>query len=195
MGWISKKLDFTRVSMAKPKNQPKPSEDRPKRKIPDKCVKCALLDMDRVRELHGGEKGCWNPKVCDSRRSHAKNRDRRNAARNLKNRKKDSPQEMGVPEPDLLYAVLIEYRFGAFGDSRLHALGAEIWNAEDAFDFIKPRHCEGMTPTKVYQEVDKFLVKLNDVHGLKNFAVRVRLDVEDCPIRPCPHHSAGRRRT
>jgi hypothetical protein len=169
-------------------NQPKNSG---RKQIPRKCLVCATLDMPQVRERHGGDGGCWDPAVCRSRRYHAKNHNARNAARNLKNRKGDR-QEIGVSKPDLLYAVLIEYRLGPFGDSRLHALGAEVWNAEGKYQFIETRHCEGMTPTRVYEEVDKFLAALDLAHGLKDFAVKVRLDVLDCPVRPCPHHSAGR---
>jgi hypothetical protein len=169
-------------------NQPKTSG---RKEIPRKCLVCATLKMPQVHELHGGDGGCWDPAVCRSRRLHAKKRDIRNAARNLKNRKGDQ-KETDVSTPDLLYAVLIEYRLGAFGNSRLHALGTEVWNAEGKFDFIKPRHCIGLTPTQIYEEVDKFLVELDKAHGLKDFALKVRLDVMDCPIRPCPHHSAGR---
>jgi hypothetical protein len=54
---------------------------KPKREIPEKCIRCSLMSMPQVREKHGGPDGCWDPNVCYARRSHAKHRDRRNAAR------------------------------------------------------------------------------------------------------------------
>ncbi|NJL10690.1 MAG: hypothetical protein HC908_12345 [Calothrix sp. SM1_7_51] len=55
------------------------------RKIPDKCRKCAMLNADLAKEIHGqtGD-NCWDLKVCYSRRSHARHRDKRNQARALK---------------------------------------------------------------------------------------------------------------
>lgn len=165
-------------------------EDRPKRQIPEKCKRCALNDMDWVREVHGGEKGCWDPKVCHARRSHARSADRRNASRRLKNKAVEL-QGIEVDVPDLLYAVLVVYRTAGV-NSRVHAIAAEIWNERGRIDCIKPRHCIGMTPARVEGHVQGFLEKMENDYGLKKFAAQERREVYECPVRPCPHFSAGR---
>jgi hypothetical protein len=164
--------------------------DRPKREIPAKCKKCAVMEMTWVREKHGAEgDGCWNPNVCYSRRSHAHNPGRRKLARNRKRR--EGLGEIKVPVPELLYGVLVVYR--PAGDrTPVHALAGEVWNAQGQQGFIEPRHCEGMSPSQVEHHVQEFLDELENVCGLKKFALEVRCEVEECPIRPCPHHSAGR---
>ncbi len=57
------------------------------RAIPDKCRLCSKLTAQQAKQIHGPTSegdGCWNAAVCPSRRSHARHRDRRNQARNLK---------------------------------------------------------------------------------------------------------------
>jgi hypothetical protein len=165
-------------------------QDRPKREIPAKCSKCAFMDMKRVREVHG-ENGdaCWDPKVCRSRRSHARDPERRNATRKLK--RHEGLREIKVRLPELLYGVLVLYR-PAGAMTPVHALAGEVWTAQGKHGFIEPRHCEGMLPSQVEDHVQEFLDELETVCGLKKFALEVRREVYECPIRPCPHHSAGR---
>jgi hypothetical protein len=165
-------------------------QDRPKRKIPEKCVRCALMEMDQVRDKHGAKDGCWNPSVCRARRSHARHRDRRNTTRKLKGQS-GGLLEIKVRVPDILYGVLVVYR-PAGAMTPVHALAGEVWNALGKHGFIEPRHCEGMLPSQVEDHVQEFLDELETVCGLKKFALEVRREVYECPIRPCPHHSAGR---
>jgi hypothetical protein len=51
--------------------------ETPTRKIPDKCLRCAALSADQAKVLHGVDgNGCWDRKVCPSRRSYIRHRDR-----------------------------------------------------------------------------------------------------------------------
>jgi hypothetical protein len=169
--------------------KPKKSVDRPKREIPAKCKKCALMDMAWVHEKHGGTDGCWEPKVCYSRRYNARNPDRRKVARNLK--RQEGLREIKVGVPELLYGVLVVYR--PAGDrTPVHALAGEVWNAHGQWGFIEPRHCAGMPSSRVEDHVREFLDELEKVCGLKKFALEVCREEHECPIRPCPKHSAGR---
>jgi hypothetical protein len=166
------------------------AQDKPKKEIPQKCLKCAQMDMKQVRALHGGENGCWNPNVCYSRRSHAKNRDRRNLSRSLKGRA-GALAEIQIEGPQLLYGVLVVYRPpGAM--TPVHAIGAEVWNEQGRARVVGVRHCLGLTPVKLLAYVERMLRHLRRVCGFKQFAVEVRREVFECPIRPCPHFSAGR---
>jgi hypothetical protein len=166
------------------------NEDRPKRKIPDKCVRCALLDMDQVREKHGGKDGCWNPKVCYARRSHARHRDRNNAARNLRKRS-SGVKEIPVTAIEVTYGVLVVYRpMGA--DSPVHAIAAEVWQGSQRQAIVPVVHCAGMMAAQVEGYVQKVLDVLEQNYGIKKFASLERREVYECPLRPCPKHSAGR---
>jgi hypothetical protein len=166
------------------------AQDKPKKEIPQKCLRCAQLSMVEVRALHGGETGCWDPKVCYSRRSHAKHRDRRNLARSLKGRN-EMEVEGQVEGPELLYGVLVVYR-PAGAMTPVHAIGAEVWNSEGRVRSLRVRHCLGLTPVKLLAHVERMLTHLRRVCGFRQFAVEIRREVFECPIRPCPHYSAGR---
>jgi hypothetical protein len=176
--------------MAKPQ-QTKPEADKPKRKIPEKCLRCALLEADVAQEVHGPNgDGCWNPKVCYARRSHAKHRDRRNTTRNLKNKGVTLP-DIKVEVPKVLYGVLVVYR-AAGADTPVHAIAAEVWNGSEKHALVPAVHCEGLVPSQVHQYVQQVLNALEEHYGIKKFASQVRREVFECPLRPCPHHSAGR---
>jgi hypothetical protein len=171
--------------------QSKTAADTPKRKIPEKCIRCALLEANVAQDIHGSNgDGCWNPKVCYARRSHAKHRDRRNAVRNLKKQKGDL-LEIVVPIPDILYGVLVVYR-PAGANTPVHAIAAEVWNAHGRYAFVAGRHCAGMTPSKVENHVQEILDEMDNTCGIKKFESQERREVFECPLRPCPHHSAGR---
>lgn len=81
--------------------------------IPLKCQKCAQLSAEQAQVLHGVEgDGCWNPKVCYSRRSYARHRDRKNQQRN-RTRQESVLKTLEVEIPEfayLYYAVLVVYR-------------------------------------------------------------------------------------
>jgi hypothetical protein len=182
-----------------PKTNRKSQDETPnesakkKRAIPEKCQKCAMLSAVQAQTIHGPDgDGCWNPSVCYSRRSYARHRHRRNQTRSQK-RRETLPETITVDAPELANlasAVLVVYRkIGA--DTPIHAIGAEIWKGQEKYAIIQPIHCAGMVPSQVHGYVSKMLSALEAHYGIRKFASQERLDIDLCPLRPCPHHPGG----
>lgn len=167
------------------------SIDAPKKRarLPEKCCKCAMLSAAQAQALHGADgDGCWNPAVCYSRRSYARNRDRVNQTRSR--RRKEGIEEISVefePLSQLVFGVLVVYR-QAGADTPVHAIGAEIWQGQEKVAIVTPIHCVGMVPSQVHTYVGKMLHVLEERYKIKKFASQTRLDPDLCPIRPCPLH-------
>jgi hypothetical protein len=161
-----------------------------KRKIPQKCQKCAMLTAEVAKEIHGADgDNCWNPAVCYSRRSHARHRDRRNQARTLKHSSVVAKNiSINIEEyTDIVFAVLIVYRpVGA--ETPIHAIGAEIWKGQEKIAAVQAIHCVGLVRSQILAYVKKMLSVLGENYGIKKFASLERLDSNRCPIRPCLHH-------
>ncbi|MGB6294696.1 MAG: hypothetical protein WBF90_00770 [Rivularia sp. (in: cyanobacteria)] len=160
------------------------------KQLPKKCKKCAMLTAEKAKEIHGVDgDNCWNPKVCYSRRSHAKHRHRRNQTRNLK-RAGDLVEDIAVNIQDfseIYFATLIIYR--PPGESTpIHAIGAEIWQGQQLQAKVQPIHCVGMVKSQILSYVNKMLEVLGTNYGIKKFASLERLSPDRCPTRPCPHH-------
>jgi hypothetical protein len=157
---------------------------------PAKCRKCAMLSADKAKEIHGVEgDGCWNPAVCHSRRSHARHRDRRNQARNLK-RAAGLVENIVVDIEELsevFSAVLIVYRPPG-EETPVHAIGASIWKGQKLHAKVQPIHCIGMVPSQAISYVKKMVALLQANYGVKKFVSEERLDPSLCPLRPCPRH-------
>ena len=161
-----------------------------RRSIPLKCQKCAMLDAAQAQVLHGAEgDNCWNPKVCYSRRSYARHRDRKNQQRNRQ--RQETVVELPSVEieafTDLHYAVLVVYR-QAGAESMVHAISAQVWQGQTQIGIVQPIHCVGMVPGQIHQYVRKLLELLEGKYGIKKFAALERLDPQLCPIRPCTYH-------
>lgn len=161
-----------------------------KRTLPEKCRKCAMLSAEQAQTLHGAEgDGCWNPSVCYSRRSYARNRDRINQTRSRK-RKEGELEQIPVefePLSQTLFGVLVVYRKAGV-DTPVHAIAAEIWQGQEKVAIVPPVHCIGMVPSQVHQYVGKMLSLLEERYGIRKFASQTRLDPELCAVRPCPLH-------
>ncbi|MDX2239997.1 MAG: hypothetical protein NW224_04860 [Leptolyngbyaceae cyanobacterium bins.302] len=160
------------------------------RTLPEKCRKCAMLSAEQAQVLHGedGDR-CWNPSVCYSRRSYARNRDRINQTRSRK-RKEGELEQIRVefePLSQIVFGVLVVYRKAGV-DTPVHAIGAEIWQGQEKIAIVPAVHCAGMVPSQVHQYVSKMLTVLEDRYGIKKFASQTRLDPELCGLRPCPLH-------
>ncbi|MBI4783169.1 MAG: hypothetical protein HY785_17880 [Oscillatoriophycideae cyanobacterium NC_groundwater_1537_Pr4_S-0.65um_50_18] len=157
--------------------------------LPEKCRRCAMLSAEQAQVLHGAEGDrCWNPAVCYSRRSYAKNRDRINQTRSRK--RKEGVEQISVefePLHQLVFGVLVVYR-KAGTDTPIHAVGAEIWQGQAKVAIVPPIHCIGMVPSQVHQYVGKMLNVLEERYRIKKFASQIRLDAELCPLRPCSLH-------
>jgi hypothetical protein len=156
--------------------------------LPEKCRKCAMLSAEHAQKLHGedGDR-CWDPSVCYSRRSYARNRDRINQTRSRKRKGKEL-EELAIefePLATWVFGVLVVYRKPG-ADTPVHAVGAEIWQGQEKVAIVPPVHCVGMVPSQVHQYVGKMLSLLETRYGIKKFASQLRLDPELCPVRPCP---------
>ncbi len=161
--------------------------------LSEKCRKCAMLSSAQAQALHGeAGDGCWNPSVCYSRRSYARNRDRINQTRSRKRKERELEQIPVEFEPlhQVMFGVLVVYR-KAGTDTPVHAIAAEIWQGQEKVAIVPAVHCVGMVPSQVHQYVGKMLSILEERYGIKKFVSQTRLDPEQCSIRPCPLHSAG----
>lgn len=199
-------------------NSPRKSEDVEKKpagraQIPEKCCKCAMLTMPDVYALHGADGDrCYDPKVCRSRRSHARKADQNNYNRRLQHKqaKLQSRQyadvvstpsaifpsihpPLSVPLPSAIaqryYAILLLYREPRYR-GRVHAIRTQIWRGSDLVNEIEGEHCIGMTPADVVQYVEAMLRLLKETYNIPYFADIEQLGPDYCPIRPCPRHSA-----
>ena len=149
-----------------------------------------MLSAEQAQMLHGVEgDGCWNPSVCYSRRSYARNRDRINQTRSRK-RKEGELEQIGVefePLNQAVFGVLVVYcKAGA--DAPVHAISAEIWRGQEKIAIVPAVHCLGLVPSQVHQYVGKMLTMLEDRYGIKKFASQTWLDPQLCGLRPCPLH-------
>ena len=150
------------------------------RKIPDKCVRCAALSALQAKTLHADT--CWDTKVCPSRRSYARHRDRRNSQRS-RSRSAELKTLIVDPLPAITYAILILYR--GIGDSPVHGIAVEVWQDQEKIAQVAPIHCFQMLPSQVHSYVQKLLELLGKHYGIKKFASLVRLDPDLCPIQDC----------
>ncbi|MBI4784609.1 MAG: hypothetical protein HY785_25340 [Oscillatoriophycideae cyanobacterium NC_groundwater_1537_Pr4_S-0.65um_50_18] len=92
-----------------------------------------MLSAQQSQALHGADgDGCWNPAICYSRRSYARNRDRINQTRSRK-RKEGELEQIPVEFEllsQLVFGVWVVYRQpGAV--TPIHAIAAKIWQALD----------------------------------------------------------------
>lgn len=82
----------------------------------------------QTQVLHGVDgDGYWNPAVCYSHRSYARNRDRVNQTRSRK-RKEAGLEQISIefePLSQLVFGVLVVYRKAGF-NIPIHAIAAEI---------------------------------------------------------------------
>jgi hypothetical protein len=176
----------------------------PGRTAPLKCRKCAALDILQVHQLHGSAQtdpknfqpdsnierdGCYDPKVCPSKRSYLRNNNRTNQKRTRQRQEKALEQlqiEVDQPYADVTFAVLIVYR--AVGvEAPIHAISGSVWRGSEQIVDIAPIHCVGMVPTGVHAYIQKMLKVLHEKYGIHKFASLERLDPQCCPIRPCIH--------
>lgn len=155
-----------------------PSNSPESRSIPRKCLVCATLSANDAKARHGSEgDGCWNPRLCPSRRSYIRNRDKRNAAR-----RKQVAQITIEPDTVVFSAVLVVYRRGGT-DSPVHAIAGEIWKGEELEATVTPVHCAGMLPSQVHGYIEKMLDVLDQRYGIsrRKFASLKQLDPSLCP--------------
>ena len=86
------------------------------KQIPEKCRRCALLGAAEARSSHPQ---CWDDRLCHSRRSYARNRDKINQKR----ARVRIEQVHQVDVPQVNYGVLQVWR-ELREDSPIHAIGS-----------------------------------------------------------------------
>lgn len=178
--------------------------------LPEKCRLCAKFTAVQAKQIHGADgDGCWDSTVCPSRRSHARHRDRRNQARNLKRWSNQGQVAitLGDSEPALTQqpvvnagspnqiqfetqlpnfsysAVLQVYRRSV--DASLHAVGGEIWRGTVKEADIAPVHCTNLTARQVEIYLERLLKKLHQVYSIRKFSSKEELHPQCCPLFGC----------
>lgn len=181
------------------------------KQIPEKCRLCAKLTATQALQLHAADgDGCWDSRVCPSRRSHARHRDRRNFARNFKRSSEQGIVALSLTDseiatakqqpkldaqsrsriqfetdlPNFNYsAVLQVYRLSV--DAPLHAVGGEIWYGTQKTADIAPIHCTKLTARQVEIYLERLLYKLTEVYGIRKFTTKEELHPQCCPLSGC----------
>ncbi len=90
-----------------------------------------MLSAEQAQVLPGAEgDGCWNPAVCYSRRSYARNRDRINQTRSRKRKERELEQISVEFEPltQVVFGVLVVYRRAGI-DTPVHTIAPELMRA------------------------------------------------------------------
>ncbi|HEY9631307.1 MAG TPA: hypothetical protein V6C84_28795 [Coleofasciculaceae cyanobacterium] len=109
-----------------------------------------MLSAQQAQALHGADgDGCWNPAICYSCRSYARNRDRINQARSRK--RKEGELEQIPVEFELLnqtmFGVLVVYRKAGV-DMPVYAIAAVI---SQVLDEQMSQHL-GLTDVEVFNQ-------------------------------------------
>ena len=118
------------------------SAARSPKKIPDKCVCCALLSTAEVRSLHGamGDK-CYVSEVCRSRRSHARHHDQRNQTRKQKWHETKAGVDVNPVETQATVQLIV-YREPRY-NSPVDGIAAIVRQGKTKLAVVQPVYCVG----------------------------------------------------
>ncbi|MEX0272256.1 hypothetical protein AB3R30_24365 [Leptolyngbyaceae cyanobacterium UHCC 1019] len=145
------------------------SAARSPKKIPDKCVRCALLLMAEVRSLHGATgDGCYVSEVCRSRRSYARHHHQRNQTR----KQKWHETKVGVdanPVETQVTAQLIVYREPRY-NAPIDGIAAIVRHGKTKLAVVQPVYCAGLLPKQIYACIEAMLVNLEQKYSITKFA-------------------------
>lgn len=149
------------------------------KKIPTKCINCAKISAQEAQEVNAS---CWDTTVCYSRRSHAKNKERRNQTRNIK-RQKEILEEIIVEHDINIYsAVLTVYRKKG-NNTSIYAMEVTIFKDSNKEAFIKPVLTAGWKKKQISNYIESILNTLNDKYNINKFSSLITLDTSLCPIK------------
>jgi hypothetical protein len=139
------------------------------KKIPDKCVRCAMLSMVEVRSRHG-EVGdnCYVSEVCRSRRSHARHHYQRNQTRKQKWHETKAGFEVNPPETQVT-AQLIVYREPRY-NAPIDGIAAIVRQGKTKLAVVQPVYCAGLLPKQIDACVEAILIVLQQDYGIVKFA-------------------------
>jgi hypothetical protein len=150
-----------------------------RRKIPDKCLRCALLSINEVRVRHGdsGDR-CYNPQVCRSRRSYARHQMRRNEERRIDRHYAKQSHQKTLDLRSEYLAILQVYRAGYY-QSPIDGIGVEVRQGKKKVAAIAPIYCGGMTAKSIYACLRLILVTLKQNYGIEKFSSYIHLPPRD----------------
>ncbi len=171
------------------------------RPINRKCQDCAFLSADDAKLIHGPEPegdGCWDEKVCPTRRYRYRNRqqimiEKRQKRRAVKGDPVGAEQDSGVTViPAGIELPAVAYLFlykKPPKDAPNHAVGIEVWRGAEKVAVVEPIHTLGMTNLQIRDYLQGKLKILQVKYGIRQFKEQVVLDPVLCPVRPCPLRS------
>lgn len=149
-------------------------------KLPKKCLECAFLSIEQVREIHGK---CYVESTCKHRRSYIRNREE------ISQRRKRSTgialEKIDVDAPMVHHALLLVWRSN-YVDSPIHAIGASIWLGDTQVGLVSPVHCAGWKPRQAVDYVEQVLIAIGEQYPVvKAFSDEVLLPPRSCEIASC----------
>jgi hypothetical protein len=158
------------------------------RSIDKKCLTCSGLTIEEAIVLHSESgDGCWNPKVCHSRRSHYRKRSENNYKRRQL-RRNSKIEQIEVLQPTVYAAVLVLYRDRK--DAPVHAVAAQIWQGSQQVAEVPPVHCIGLNAKQVHDFLQGILATLKQKYEINRFEEGIlELKSARCPIMSCPLRS------
>jgi hypothetical protein len=143
------------------------------------CALCAKLSTEEARL-----KSCWDDTRCHNRRHYQRNKGRINASKKLSRLKEN--QTIAIAPPLGTGVSIIFYRERQ--DAPLHAIAAEVWQADTKVLSVQPMHCFGLSPGMVVTLMEQILSSCSQEMNLelKQFSHRIELHPSLCPIAQCP---------
>ena len=142
---------------------------RSPKKIPDKCVRCALISMAEVRSLHGATgDNCYVSEVCRSRRSHARHHYQRNQTRKQKWHETKAGIEVTHADTQAT-AQLIIYRAARY-NVPIDGIAAVVRRGKTKLAVVQPVYCVGLLPKQIDACIEAILVGLQQDYGIHRFA-------------------------
>ncbi|UBF30068.1 hypothetical protein K9N68_38435 (plasmid) [Kovacikia minuta CCNUW1] len=172
------------------------------RKVPKKCLHCALLDCERAHELHGptGD-GCWDSKTCPDRRYYYRNQAQRKAYKKSRYRSQlgvegegdlatvpASGKTVSLSLPTIAFPNAVLHWYRKTKASRIHAIGAELWMGNERVAVIEPVHTAGLTPIGVKTLLGQMLELFSSHTGnrVAGFTEEREIEPSHCPLANCP---------
>lgn len=129
------------------------------KKIPDKCVRCALLSIAEVRSLHGAMgDNCYVSLVCRSRRSHARHHYQHNQTRKQKWHETRAGGDV-KPSDTQATARLIVYRATRY-NAPIDGIAAIVRQGKTKLTVVQPVYCAGLLPKQIDTCIEAMLVVL-----------------------------------
>ncbi len=145
------------------------SAARSPKKIPDKCVRCALLSIAEVRSLHGAMgDNCYVSQVCRSRRSYARHNYQRNQTRKQKWHETKAGVDVSHSDTQTT-AQLIVYRATRY-NAPIDGIAAIVRQGKTKLAVVQPVYCAGLLPKQIYACIEAILVVLQQDYGIHKFA-------------------------